>query len=259
MTMMNWIRSSRGTVAVALFVVLLGAVGTATALTVTADDPAREAEVGAEINTTVTVDDAFTENNQWTVGAETDLGNVSWQLEEYDQGSRVEQWGDLGGQSISQEVSSDPSGDELRLQIRGEVPAVPEYNYSNPSAENVTFVEITSTSGDNTQTLKTYSVHVYTSESKEARAAIDAAQEASDSAGNPGGVESTIDNAISSYNSGNFENAVDLANEAEQKASSSQQTSQLMLFGAVAIVAIAIIGGGVYYWRNRGDDYDKLR
>jgi hypothetical protein len=259
MTMMNWIRSSRGTIAVALFVVLLGAIGTATALTVTADDPAREAQVGTEINTTITVDDAFTENSQWTVGAETELRNVSWQLEEYDQGSRVEQWSDLGGQSISQDVSSDPSGDELRIQIRGEVPAVPEYNYSNPSAENVTFVEVTSTSGDNTQTLETYSVHVYTNQSKNAREAIDAAVAASDSAGNPDGVESTIDNAISSYNSGNFENAIDLANEAEQKATSSQQTSQLMLFGAVAIVAIALIGGGVWYWRNQQDDYDKLR
>jgi len=256
--MMNWIRSSKGTIAVALLVVLLGAVGTATALTVTADDPAREAQAGAEINTTVTIDDAFTENNEWTVGAETDLNNVSWQIEEFDQGSRVGQWTD-GGSSTSQEVSSDPDGDELRIEIRGEVPAVPEYNYSNPSAENVTFVAVTSTSGDNTQTLETYSVHVYTNESKNAREAIDAARAASDAAGNPDGVESTIDNAISSYDSGNFENAMDLANEAEQQATSSQQTSQLMLFGAVAVVAIALIGGGVYYWRNRGDDYDKLR
>ncbi|WP_336002462.1 hypothetical protein [Halorientalis halophila] len=257
--MMNWIRSSKGTIAIALFVVLLGAVGTAAALTVSADDPAREAQVGTEINTTVTIDDAFTENGQWTVGAETELQNVSWQLEEYDQGSRVERWNDLGGQSISQQVSSDPEGDELRVQIRGEVPAVPEYNYSNPSAENVTFVAVTSTTGDNTQTLATYEVHVYTKDSKDAREAIDSAREASDGAGNPDEVESTIDSAISSYNNGNFGNAMDLAEDAESSATSSQQTSQLLMFGAVAVVAIAVIGGGVYYWRNRGDDYDKLR
>lgn len=257
--MMSSIRSSKATVAVVLIAVLLGAVGTAAALEVTSNDVPSEAEVGTEVNATITVDDAFTENSQWTLELETEMNNVSWTVEEYDQGSRVEQWTG-GGQSFSQQVSSDPSGDELRIEVRGEVPDIEEYNYD--PRENFTFVAIKSTTGDNTQTLETYNVDHYTNESQTAREKIEEAADAIEDVGGDQSATRSLQQAISAYNNGNFNNAISNAQDAKRDArqeQQSQQTTQMLLFGGIGVVVLLIIIGGVYYYRQQQDDYDKLR
>lgn len=258
--MMSWIRSSERTVALALLgLVLLGAVGTAAALTVSASDVPEEAEVGSEVESRFTVDDAFTENSQYTLRLETELRNVSWRVEEYDQGDRVEQWTG-GGQTFEQEISSDPTGDEIRIQVRGDVPSIDSYNYSAP--ENFTVVAIRTQTGDNVQTLETYEVHHFTEDSQNARDEIDSAEEAIEAAGGNPDAREDLRSAISFYNSGQFEEAVREANNAESKANQaqqSQQTNQMLLFGGLGVVLLAVVVGGVWYWRNQQDDYDKLR
>ncbi len=258
--MMSWIRSSERTVALALVgVLLLGAVGTAAALTITASDVPEESEVGNEVQSRFTIDDAFTENSQYTLRLETELNNVSWTVEKYDQGSRVEQW-QGGGQEFQQQVSSDPTGDEIRIQIVGDTPGIDEYNYSNP--ENFTVVAIRSQTGDNVQTLKTYEVHHFTEQSQAARDAIDEAQQAIDEAGGDSEAESELDQAISAYDSGNFGNAESIANDARDTANQkeqSQQTTQMLLFAGLGVLVLALVVGGVWYYRNQQDDYDKLR
>ncbi|WP_246983704.1 hypothetical protein [Halorientalis marina] len=257
---MSWIRSSERTVALALVgVLLLGAVGTAAALTITASDVPEESEVGNEVQSRFTIDDAFTENSQYTLRLETELNNVSWTVEKYDQGSRVEQW-QGGGQEFQQQVSSDPTGDEIRIQIVGDTPGIDEYNYSNP--ENFTVVAIRSQTGDNVQTLKTYEVHHFTEQSQAARDAIDEAQQAIDEAGGDSEAESELDQAISAYDSGNFGNAESIANDARDTANQkeqSQQTTQMLLFAGLGVLVLALVVGGVWYYRNQQDDYDKLR
>lgn len=259
--MMSWIRSSERTVALALLgVLLIGAVGTAAALSISASDVPDEAEVGTEVESTFTIDDAYTENSQYTLVLETELQNVSWVVEEYDQGDRVNQWTG-GGQTFEQDLSSNPTGDEIRIQVRGDVPGVGEYNYSD--SENFTVTAIKSRTGDNTQTLKTYGVHHYTEDSKAARNAIDSAQQAIDEAGGSNqDAQRSLEQAISAYNNENFQNAISNAEDAEnaaQKQQQSQQTTQMLLFGGLGVVLLAVVVGGVWYWRNQQDDYDKLR
>jgi len=256
--MMSSIRSSR-TVAVVVIAVLLGAAGTAAALSLSADGIPGEAESGTEENATITIDDAYTEDSEWTLETETELENVSWTVEEYDQGSRVNQWSD-GGQSFSQALSSDPEGDEIRIEVRGEVPAVGEYNYD--PEENFTMVEIKRTTGDNTETLERYDVHHYDNESKNAREMIEEAEDAIDEAGGDQQAERSLQQAISAYNNGNFNNAISNAQDAKQAAQQqqqSQQTNRLLLFGGIGAVVLLLIIGGIYYYRQQGDDYDKLR
>ncbi|MFB6166405.1 MAG: hypothetical protein ABEJ31_14700 [Haloarculaceae archaeon] len=255
--MMNLTRCSRTTLALALVVALLGATGTAAALSITASNAPADAHVGAEINTTVTIDDAYTDESSWTLIGETELQNVSWTVEEYDQGDRISQ-DSYGGDSFDQHVSSDPKGDELRVSIRGDVPEVPSYNYTNPEKENVTVVAIKQTTGNNTGTLQTYSVHAYTNDSRQARQAIDDAISSIDAAGGSPMQNDDIKSAISFYNGGQFQDAIRVANNAQKHAQSSQQT-QTFIFGGIGVVVLALLVGGVWYWRNQQDDYDKLR
>jgi len=259
--MMSWIRSSERTVALALAAVLLvGAVGTVAALEISASDVPEESEVGNEVQSQFTIDDAFTENSEYTLRLETELENVSWTVEKYDQGSRVEQW-QGGGQEFEQQVSSEPTGDEIRIQIVGDTPDVGEYNYSNP--ENFTLVAIQSQTGDNVQTLQTYEVHHYTEQSKAARDAIDSARGAIDDAGGDNQeAQRSLEQAISAYENSNFENAISNAEDAEraaQQQQQSQQTTQMLLFGGLGVLVLALVVGGVWYYRNQQDDYDKLR
>lgn len=257
--MMSSIRSSKLTVAVVLIAVLLGAVGTAAALEITASNVPDDAEVGSEVNATITIDDAYTENSQYTLVLETEMENVSWTVEEYDQGSRVEQWTG-GGQSFSQEVSSDPNGDEIRIEVRGEVPGISEYTFE--PEENFTFVAVKSRTGDNTQTLETYDVHHYTNESLTAREKIEEARDAIEDVGGDSSAERSLQQAISAYANGNFNNAISNAQDARRDArqeQQSQQTTQMLLFGGIGVVVLLIIIGGVYYYRQQQDDYDKLR
>jgi flagellar basal body-associated protein FliL len=259
--MMSWIRSSERTVALALLgVLLLGAVGTAAALTITASDVPEESQVGNEVQSRFTIDDAFTENSQYTLRLETELENVSWTVEKYDQGSRVEQW-QGGGQEFEQQVSSDPTGDQIRIQVVGDAPDIDELNYSNP--ENFTVVAIRSQTGDNVQTLKTYEVHHFTEQSKNAREAIDGAQQSIEEAGGSNEeAQRSLEQAISAYENGNFENAVSNAEDAQSAAEQqqqSQQTTQMLLFAGLGVLVLALVVGGVWYYRNQQDDYDKLR
>lgn len=257
---MNLIRSSNSTVVLALLAALLvGTAGTAMALSISAENVPDEAEVGSEVNATITVDDAYTDNAEWTLETETELTNVSWTVEEFDQGSRVNQWNG-GGQTFSQNLSSDPSGDEVQITIRGTVPSINNYTYE--PKENFTFVAIKRTTGDNTETLKTYSVHHFTNDSKTARKKIDAAQSAINNTGGDSEAEADLEQAISAYDSANFDNAISIAEDAKSKAQQkqqSQQTTQLLLFGGIGVVVIVLVGGGVWYYRKQQDNYDKLR
>jgi len=259
--MMNLTRYSKTATALLCVAMLLGAAGTAAALSISADGVPGEAQVGEEVSVTYTIDDPFTDTaNEWTLRANTELESVSWTVTVLRAGTPVEDGETTyGQQSFEQDLSVDNNGDQVQIELVGDVPEVDQYSYEPPQSFVVASLE--QQTGSNTDELQNDSVHYYTSESQSARQAIDEAQTAVDSAGGDQGQE-LLNSAISSYENENFQNAEDLAGQAQSEAQSaqqSQQTTQTILYAAGGLVVLLLIGGGAYFLLSRGgDDYSKL-
>lgn len=261
---MNSTRYSRASVALLCLVGLVAVAGTAGAFTVSTEgDVPNETAVGSEVSVTYVIDDPYTDvPSEWTLDGETELENVSWTVEVRDRGSVV--YDDTyGEQSFSQTMDGDGAqdGDEVRISVEGTVPAVENYTYE--PREQYTVANLARVTGSNENEFRADSAHHYDNDSREARQAIDDASAAINETGGNSEAENLRNNAISAYENGNFENAIDLATQAQNTAESaqqSQQTTQTLLLAGGAVVALLLLGGGGYvlYTRSQGDDYSKL-
>ncbi|WP_276249915.1 hypothetical protein [Haloarcula rara] len=262
---MNSIRYSRATVALLCVVGLLAVAGTAGAFTVSTEgDVPNETAVGSEVSVTYVIDDPYTDvPSEWTLDGETELENVSWSVEVRDRGSVVydETYGE---QSFTQTMNGEGAqdGDEVRITLEGTVPAVETYTYEPP--EQYTVANLARVTGSNENEFRNDSAHHYTEDSREARQAINASQQAvADAPGDNSDAKAQLDRAISAYEAEDFDNAVSLAEDAEQQAEQaqqSQQTTQTLLYAAGAVVLLLLVGGGGFYLysKSQEDDYSKL-
>ncbi|WP_240334482.1 hypothetical protein [Halorussus sp. MSC15.2] len=155
---------------------------------------------------------------------------------------------------------------EVKVVVKGTVPEVGNYTYD--PAQKLVLAELNQVrEGGSSKSIKAWTFRPYTEKSQEARDAIDSARETIDAAEGSGadvsGAEDTFENAVSAFDAENFGNAVDLANEAANKAESSKQSSQqtqMLLYGAAGLLAlVVVVGGALWYRSNQQDDYDKLR
>jgi len=255
---MSWIRSSEAGAVLVLLAVTLAAVGTAAALSASAENVPEDARAGTEINATITVEDPFTDTaDQWTLQGHTELEGATWLVTVFDQGERVDR-ATFDGQNFEMPLNRSDGGDEVVFELEGTTPAVENHTYSPP--ERFTMARLNRTEEGIDEDINTWRVHHYTNDSREARQAIDSAAAAINATDNED-AERSLQQAISSYNNGNFENALSNARDAEnaaQQAEQSQQTMQLALFGVGGLVVLLLIGGGIHYWRSQQDDYDKL-
>lgn len=260
MTRMSWIRSSSFTTLVVLLALSVAAVGSAGALTVTDQTGVNESQVGETVETTVAIEDPFTDQpDEWTLRANTQLENVSWVVTVLQQGNQVNET-TYGDQTFEQELDIDNNGDEVRIDVTGETPPVENYTYE--PRQTFTLWELTSISGSSESALNSSEVYHYTNESRNARLAIDDAAQAINETGGNEEAENDLDSAISSFENENFGNAENLANDARDQAESAQQSqeqTQMILYGAAALLVVGLIGGGVYYWRSNQDEYGKLQ
>ncbi|MDG5777361.1 hypothetical protein VB773_02985 [Haloarculaceae archaeon H-GB2-1] len=256
---MSWIRSSRATTLVVLLAVAFAAVGTAAAISVDAESMPDESQVGDDVTAELVVSDPFTDTDEWTLHGETALDDVSWTITVLDQGEEVSET-NYGEQSFNQTLSRSGGGDEVVIELKGTAPEVDNYSYD--PAQTYTLATLAKIQGSNTEELETWNVHYYTEESRESRQAIDSAGAAIEAAGGNQEAEQLYQNAISAYEGENFGNAKDLANQAESKAQNaqqSQQTTQYLLIGVGVLVVLALIGGGIYYWKSQQGPSQKLR
>ncbi|SDJ72949.1 hypothetical protein SAMN05216226_10857 [Halovenus aranensis] len=242
---MSWIRSSKAVAAVVLLVVALGAVGTAAAVSFSADDP-EATQVGETVSFQVEMTDVFEDQpNEWTVAGNTDLEDASWQIIANDvSGEEVAR-----SDSSELQVSSEDGINTVTIEVEGTVPEISTYSYENMEEEEYQVLQVEQAGGPS---LNEWRAHRYTEASREARNAIDDASDAVDS-------QSSLDNAISAYNSENFDNAVDLAQQAQDDAEGEQQLQQYLLFGGAALAVLLIAGGGYYAYQQRQEDRSKLR
>ncbi|RLM76124.1 hypothetical protein DVK05_16510, partial [Halorubrum sp. Atlit-8R] len=136
-------------------------------------------------------------------------------------------------------------------------------NYTYDPAQNYQVASLSRISGNNEEEFRSDTAHHYTEESQAARQAIDDAQAAIDAAGGNENAEELVSSAISSYENGNFQNAQDLAGQAESQAQQAQQSAQtqrtLLLVGGGLVVLLLLVGGGYYaYTQMSEDEYSKL-
>lgn len=257
---MSWTHSSRGTALALLVVCSLLTAGTAAALSVSVESAPGESEVGSEVSATVVISDPFTEApEQWTLRGNTDLQSVSWTVTVRQQGNQVSQ-NTYGDASFEQALSLDNGGDEVVVEVAGTAPEVANYSYDPPQEYAV--ASLVKVEGNNPEVIRNVTAVHYTEESREAREAIDAANEAIEATGGNDEAEQLRDSAVSAYDVGNFENAISLAEQAQSTANEarqSQQTTQLILYGVGALVVLAVIAGGVYYWRSQQDERRRLQ
>ena len=264
MTKMSWIRSSKRTALVVLLALSLAAAGTAAGLSVTDQSAPDDAEAGQQVQASLVIEDPFVNTtNQWTLEGNTELvdDTATWTVTVTDQGQQINETV-YEGQNFSRTLDTADGGDEVVIEVSGEVPS-PEGSYSYDPPQSFTIYDLDRVTGNSQTDIPnaTRSVHHHTNESRTARQAIDAAAEAvneSDSSS----AEETLNRSISVFENGNFDDATGLANDAQSDAESaqeSQETQQTLLYGVVAVVILLLVGGSVYYWRSQQNDYGKLQ
>ncbi len=106
--------------------------------------------------------------------------------------------------------------------------------------------------GGTSEVIGTIEVSPYNLESKAARESIDKANvvvsEVDDEE-----AKQTIENAISAYNAGNFDNAEDLARQSEENAlatGDSRERKGLIVRIVGFVIAMALIGGTIVWYRS---------
>jgi hypothetical protein len=223
-----------------------------------------DAEVGEQITATVTLTELYQDPQleTWTLEGQTELTDVTWTVEYYDQtGARVDQQS-FDGQSFSgAQVSAEEGTSEVRVRITGTVPEVTEYSYDPP--QSFTVLDLTQArEGGSSNDIDSWSATHYTQESREARNAIDDAAAAVEEV-NSQSAEQDLQRAIEAYNGDGdeFGLAADLATQAQEDAEQTRQSNRLTrlaLYGVGGLVVIGLLVGGVLYWRSQQGGPDKL-
>ncbi|PSP95277.1 hypothetical protein BRC78_00805 [Halobacteriales archaeon QH_8_68_33] len=242
-----------------MFALLLAAAGPAGALTISDQTDFGDSRVGETVSTAVVIEDPFTDQpDEWTLRGSTELENVSWTVTVLQQGNQINETV-YGDQTFEQTLSLDNGGDEVRIDLVGDTPAVENHTYD--PRETYVLWDLVSVTGSSESTLNTSTVHHYTNDSREARNAIDNATMAVNGSGNQD-AQDQLNRSVEAYNGGQFDLAIDTAQDAQntaEQAEQSQQQTQTLIYAAIALVVLAIIGGGVYYWRANQDEPTKLQ
>ncbi len=244
-----------GVFAVLLFGTLFA--GTALAVQSTPQDMPDEAEVGTEMETTFEIDELFDEFETWTLTAETELENATWTIWQYNQGGSEISREETDGSETTQPIDIEDGTATVEVRVTGTTPEIDELSYDPPDRFVVAnFTQMRE--GGTDREIETHETHYYTAESKEAREAIDSARTAVEASGSDD-AQSSLDSAISAYESGNFENAIDLAERAEDEADRSELLRTGLMIGGVAIVVALLAGVGYRVYRSRQKGPSRLK
>jgi hypothetical protein len=265
MTRTNSNRSSR--VVLATVVVLLAAAVPAAAVSVTGEDVPEEGQVGTQVSASVTIDELYRnpQSEQWQLSGTTELTDVSWTVVFYDQtGSQVELVEPTGQSFSGVDITASTGTAEVEVRVTGTVPEVGSYSYD--PAQEFTMVELTrGQSGGASSTIDSWEAHHYTARSDSARQAIDdagaAIEEARAAGANPSDAQANYDDAVAAYEDGSFDVATNLANRAADQATQARQSSRTrrtVVYAVGGLVVLALLVGGVLYWRSQQGPEDPL-
>jgi hypothetical protein len=251
---------SNNTIVVALVAVLLFGtllVGTTVAQQSSPQEFPEESEVGADFEATFEITELFDEYESWTLVSETELENATWTIREYDQAGGEISREDLDGQNVTTQVNIDDGTASIEIRVTGTTPAIEQFSYQ-PSDRFVAAAFDLEREGGTRDEIAVHESHHYTEDSKTAREAIDSAAEAVNDSGSSD-AQSSLDSAISAYESGNFENAINNAERAENEASESQTTRNALLGAGAVVVILVLLGGGYWLYKSRQQGPSRLK
>jgi hypothetical protein len=261
---MNWTRSSRlavGLLALALLVAA-GAFG-ATAVEFEGDSP-ESAEVGTEVDVELTMTEPFDVGDEWTMQVTTGLESPRLVVTARDGAGNPVKEVDVTSTGTQMEIN-DTSISSVDIEVTGEVPEIAndgpgEYSYENPVEESIFLLKVAENLGDQTETVDngSFVLQRFTQDSRDARQAIDDASDAAEEADSDD-ARDRIDEAITFYNSGEFESAIDAANEAENTAEGGGDGNRTLLIVGGVLVLVVAVGGVAYFLRSRQEPENKLQ
>lgn len=231
------------------------AAGVAGAVTISEQDAPSSALAGSQVTSTFVFTDLYQNPSyeSWTLKGETELENVTWTVQLLNQAGSVQGQQSYDGATFQERISLENDVAEVNIQITGTAPTVENYTYSPPPTFTFAAFNL-AREGGSSAPIQEFETRHFTQESQEARDAIDEAQTAIDEVGGHEEAQGILNNAVSAYEAGNFENAVDLANEAKNRATSAQQQSQLVRFallGVIGVIVLVAIAGGIWWYRQR--------
>lgn len=259
---MNWNHCSRVAILAALLVV--AAAAPVAAVSVSADDAPSEAQIGSKVDVTFELGKLYTDYHTWNLEGQTDLSQVTWTVTTYDQtGAKIGQEM-YNNKSFSHPVSADNGVNRVEVRLEATIPEVSSWSYESPQQYRLAaFTQ--AQEGGTSQMLQSYEVQPYTTASKDARSAMDDAQDAIDAAESAdidvSDAKSDFEDAVEFYNGGNFEQAKNNAERAEEKATDATKSSErmgLLLKAGIGIVGLLLVLGGVYWFLRQRTTHDKL-
>lgn len=209
---MIWTRCSTVVAMGVLLAVSLTTVGIVAGVSFTEEEVPQESEVGSTPTIVVTSEDPFEgKQSPWTIQASSELEGAEITIIAETVGNDVKEASGEEGLTLDAEEGIDTV--TIRVQ-NGEVPEITSYNYENPEEEAITVLTISDADGP---TIQEFTVQRYTEKSKQARQAIDTANEAVEAKGGED-AESRLDEAKVHYNHGEFEQAITAAKDAQEQA-----------------------------------------
>ncbi len=216
-----------------------------------------ESEVGSEFDATYDLTNLFDEFERWTLVGETDLENVTWTVQQYDQAGNQVAQDSYNGQTFSQRIDIESGVSRVEVRVTGTTPGFGTPTYDPPQRFTAADFRL-EREGGTQQAINSHETHHYTQESSTTRQNVEQAERAVERFGDEQSRE-TFQRAVSAFEASNYDNADQLADEAESEAQRNRRTRTTLLYGGAALVGIALVGGGYYVYRSRQQDPDRLR
>jgi hypothetical protein len=233
------------------------AVGSAAAVESAPQELPEESEVGTDYEATFELTNLFDEYEQWTLRGETELTNVTWTIQQYDQAGNQIGQSSVDGQTFEEGIDIEEGTSRVEIRVTGTTPEIGNLTYD--PEERFTVANFTQVrEGGTQQAISSHSAHHYTPDSKEARNAIDNASEVVNGSGSDE-AQQTLQSAISAYEAGNFDNAISLAERAENEATETTTRRNVLLYGAAAVVVLLLLGGAYYLYKSRQQAPSRLK
>lgn len=220
---MSWNHSSKLGVAALAAVLVLAAVGTAGAITVTEANVPEEAEVNASVTASVQFDEPFANQTSWHLESSTDLTDASWTVE-YIQNGEVEATYDYDSDGFYHgpiNRTGAVSPDAIRVNVSGSAPPIEEYDFhANETFDAMDLVQVWN-EGLNWSVIGEWQLRHYSQAQLDAEARLESVNQSIQTARANGtdvsDAEARFQDAVQTYESGSLEFAVQIADDAESR------------------------------------------